>query len=373
MQQPTILHIDNSPVVTGAYKALLSWCTAATEFRHIWVLPAGSAVADEVRKQFVVYELPFVEIGRSAHKLLRYLPALWLNGRRLRKIVLKEQVQLIHANDLYNLTPYVGRIGLGKKLPIAVHARMLRRSFPGRIYDAWVNLHLKRASAIIAVSEAIKNDWRNDSRVKLVYDPIDIKERLPAYSFRKEPGEAFRFLYLANYISGKGQDDALKAVRLLKEKGVSDFHVSFYGGTMQLEKNEVYKSGLEQYAKEQGLSNLVSFQGPVQDVEAVMKAHHALLHFSRSESFGMVCYEGLYYGLPVISTDCGGPAEMMQPDVSGILLPVGAVEAYAEKMKALMEDPELCQQLSHNASLFVRNKFKDGAAELSAIFAGLIV
>lgn len=367
-----ILHIDNSTAITGAYKALLSWCLSVPEYRHIWVLPEGSAVVAEVRQHFTVYTLPFVEIGRSPGKLLKYLPALFANGFRLKKIIQKEQPQLLHVNDLYNLVPYAARFLSKHNLPIVVHARMLRRSFPSRIYDFWKRWHLKRASGILAVSEAIKKDWDQDPRVEVIYDPILITEKNPPYHFRPTVGERFRFIYLANYIRGKGQEDALEAIRLLKEKGITNFQVDFYGGTMGLDKNETYRQELQAYIKQHSLEAVALLNGATTDVETTLKTGDAALHFSHSESFGMVCYEALYYGLPVISSDCGGPAEMIMPGISGILLPVGDTTGFADAMEKLMGSIEYCNSLSQNAAVFIRQKFTGGVEHLSAIFANLI-
>lgn len=369
---PKILHVDNSPAVTGAYKALLSWCLATPEFEHVWVLPQGSAVLGEVRQHFPTYELPFVEIGRSPAKLIGYLPALRRNGKSLARIIDKEAIDLLHANDLYNLAPNIARKMSRRKPKLLVHARMLRRSFPARIYDFWTRWHLKRADAIVAVSEAIKKDWNDDPRVFVAYDPIEVPDRLPAYHLSKSKDEPFRFLYLANYIRGKGQEDALEAILKLQAAGVGGFHVDFYGGTMGLEKNTAYREELEAFVTANSLGALVRFHGPTAEVESVMKSHHALLHFSHSESFGMVCYEALCYGLPVISSDCGGPAEMMQPGVSGLLRPVHDTTGFAADMQSLISDPDRCASLSLNAPVIIRARFGDGLTKLTGIFQGLL-
>jgi glycosyltransferase involved in cell wall biosynthesis len=86
----------------------------------------------------------------------------------------------------------------------------------------------------------------------------------------------------------------------------------------------------------------------------------------------MVCYEALYYGLPVISADCGGPREMMEPGSSGVLLPVGDVNAYACAMANWIAEPERCRSFSEAARAFVRGKFSAPQDDLSAIFARLI-
>jgi glycosyltransferase involved in cell wall biosynthesis len=368
----TILHIDNSVAVTGAYKALLSWCLQNPQWRHVWILPEGSAISADASKHFQVYELPFVEIGRSVSRLLKYLPALWFNARKVKAIIQKEQPDLLHANDLYNMVLYTARRMNKPKLPLVVHARMLKRSFPARIYDFWKQWHLSHAQGVVAVSKAIRNDWDNNERVQVIYDPIAIQEQHTPYRFEYREGEPFRFLYLANYMVGKGQDDALKAIKMLKERGVTDFVVDFYGGTSGLDKNAAYKQQLESFAKEHGLDDVVSFHGEVKDVEAVMKQYHTLLHFSFAESFGMVCYEALYYGLPVISSDCGGPAEMIEHGETGYLMPLHDIGAYADAMQNLISLPGLAYGFTEKSRGYLEASVQSHSGELSHYFEQVV-
>jgi glycosyltransferase involved in cell wall biosynthesis len=368
----TIIHVENAYNVTGAYKALFSFCKRYNSARHVWVLPKGSSIIDQTRKHFTVYELPFVEIGKSPRKLINYLPSLYFNGKKLAGIVEKEKADLLHANDLYNLTPYAAARFLKRKVPIVVHARLLKNAFPGVIYRFWTKFHLKNADAVIAVSEAIKKDWNNDARIRIIYDRISIKETLPGYDFESLPAKPFRFLYLANYIPGKGQEDALHAIKNLTNMTREDFAVDFYGGTMGLKANEIFKDALLKKAQELGIEKQVNFYGQIDKLEQVLKQYHCSLHFSHAESFGMVCFESMYFGLPVISTRCGGPEEMIDDDISGILVDVKDRVSQAAAMKKLLENRELAIRLSHNAPLAVKEKFKDADTMLDRFFDYLL-
>jgi glycosyltransferase involved in cell wall biosynthesis len=69
-------------------------------------------------------------------------------------------------------------------------------------------------------------------------------------------------------------------------------------------------------------------------------------------------------GAPVISTDCpSGPAEIIDPEVDGFLVPVGDVAALAEKIIFLLNRPEvrqiLGQQARHSAQRFRVNAVLD--------------
>ena len=62
--------------------------------------------------------------------------------------------------------------------------------------------------------------------------------------------------------------------------------------------------------------------------------------------------EALALGAPSISTDCpcGGPAEIIEDGKNGFLVPVGDVDALAEKMKYVLSLPDdEIDKISNNA------------------------
>ena len=75
------------------------------------------------------------------------------------------------------------------------------------------------------------------------------------------------------------------------------------------------------------------------DVAARLDAARAFALSSRREAFGLACVEALAHGLPVVATDCGGPAEILVAPAQGTLVPVGDVEALARALAAALADP----------------------------------
>lgn len=197
--------------------------------------------------------------------------------------------------------------------------------------------------------------------------PFLSMKKYPPYVFHKQDNEPFRFVYLANYIAGKGQADALAAIQELVKQGIHHFTVDFWGDTMGLEKNVQYKNTLIDFVKENQLEQYIVFHEKTEDVEQVLKSYHTLLHFSHSESFGMVCYEALSYGLPVISTACGGPEEMIRHGETGILVKVQDTTAMAAAMKNWIQAPHDCHDFSVKGKAFVQQQFQN-RKELTDIF-----
>jgi glycosyltransferase involved in cell wall biosynthesis len=78
---------------------------------------------------------------------------------------------------------------------------------------------------------------------------------------------------------------------------------------------------------------------------------------SDEEGLGIVILEAMASGLPVVSTDCGGPATAVQPGITGYLTPVGNADVLAEAMRKLLNDPALGRQMGDHARLIAETCF----------------
>lgn len=86
-------------------------------------------------------------------------------------------------------------------------------------------------------------------------------------------------------------------------------------------------------AVELGVADRINFLGQLsrEEVRAAMAASDAFILSSKYETFGVVLVEALAMGLPLISTQCGGPEDIVTPDI-GILVPTGDVDAIGSAM-----------------------------------------
>jgi GalNAc-alpha-(1->4)-GalNAc-alpha-(1->3)-diNAcBac-PP-undecaprenol alpha-1,4-N-acetyl-D-galactosaminyltransferase len=71
---------------------------------------------------------------------------------------------------------------------------------------------------------------------------------------------------------------------------------------------------------------------------------------SRWEGFGNALCEAMAAGLPVISTACSGPQEIIRDDVDGRLVPVENIPVLANAIIELLQDFSKRQTLAHKAS-----------------------
>ena len=90
------------------------------------------------------------------------------------------------------------------------------------------------------------------------------------------------------------------------------------------------------------LSDRVSFAGFRHDVGAELAAMDVLVHASViPEPFGQVVVEGMAAGVPVVAAAAGGPAEIIDDGVQGILYPPSDSAALAVALRRLAGDPGL--------------------------------
>ena len=116
--KPQILIVENSIDVTGALNAILgSSSLLRNNLDFVFILPSGSKGKKLVEaKDFKVYELPLKEIRKNIFSILLYFPFLLFNVLKLKRIMVKEGIDLVVSNDFYNLLPPLSRF-LGNPIP----------------------------------------------------------------------------------------------------------------------------------------------------------------------------------------------------------------------------------------------------------------
>ncbi|WP_324671888.1 glycosyltransferase family 4 protein [Hymenobacter sp. GOD-10R] len=376
LTRPVVLVADNSVAVTGALVAIRNATDQLkAQYEFVYVLPTGS-LGKSVLEQagYQVRELPFVEISRRKTALLRYVPMLLLNGWRLRKLARVHKARIVHLNDFYNLTGYVAKLLSLGTLRVVTHVRFLPQSLPQPLARTWRWLAERFADRVLCVSAAVRRYFGASGKVRVVFDPVPAVEKhavpvLPAY----RSDSTVQLLYLSNYIQGKGQNFALQAFRQAYAQN-NQLRLAFVGGDMGLEKNRQFRQQLEADVQQYNLAAVVTFEGFVTDVEKRIKAADILLNFSESESFSLTCLDALYYGTPLIATDCGGPAELFENGKSGLLVPNRDVEAMAAAIARLAANPAERAQFSAAGRAYVRHKFQQAATyeQLGRIYQELL-
>ena len=85
---------------------------------------------------------------------------------------------------------------------------------------------------------------------------------------------------------------------------------------------------------------------------------HILVHTSvLPEPFGRVILEGMILRKPVIATNQGGPLEIIENGISGILIPPEDPKSLADNISFLFENKNISNIMGENARRRIEEKF----------------
>lgn len=351
MPVPVILIMENSIAPTGALISILRSSIALRDhYRFIFVLPEGSSAGSLVGQSgFEVYYLPMKELRKTAYALISYIPFLFYNAMKLRVLLRKTQARLVVVNDFYNLTMPVTCF-LFKAVPYVCYIRFRPSRFPRLLVRFWVSAHRRYTKRFIAVSNTVRSELPDPK------NPIVIYNELPAEPENFSPPTERVILYPANFTQGKGQDVALRVFSKLAKR-FPDWKLRFVGGTMGLEKNEMYLRKLVSYASGLHLDQQVEWISFQDNLKSAYLSSSVVLNFSTSESFSLTCLEGLYYGRVVLATRSGGPEEIITHEVDGFLVDLSEEEEMQSYLEQVLSDIQLMHRVAKSGYDNVRVKF----------------
>lgn len=94
-----------------------------------------------------------------------------------------------------------------------------------------------------------------------------------------------------------------------------------------------------------GLASRVHYLGWRDDLDAILGGLDVVICCSRNEGTPVALIEAMAAGVPVISTDVGGVADLVAHGETGWLVPPGDPTALARGIGKLLGDPGLCRRL----------------------------
>jgi len=141
----------------------------------------------------------------------------------------------------------------------------------------------------------------------------------------------------------KGQD---LAIRMLA--GLESAHCLLVGGAAFSDPHFVEE--LRKLAESLGVSRRVHFLGHRDDVPILMAITDVVLQPQREpESFGLVTVEAMVAGKPVVATRLGGSEEILEHNVTGLLVEPGDISAMTDAVKSLLGDKMLRESIAERA------------------------
>jgi len=159
----------------------------------------------------------------------------------------------------------------------------------------------------------------------------------------------------------KGQDVFLRAAALVSQRHPETRYVVAGGAILGWEGD--YPGELRRLARELGLADRVHFSGHQDDVYPWFDALDVVVHASLDEPFGLVLVEAMALGKPLVATAAGGPLEIVEDGVSGLLVAPGQADALADAVSRVLDDGQLAARLGGAAELRARDFSEERMAE----------
>tara|TARA_R110002110_G_scaffold76898_2_gene202300 strand:+ start:11512 stop:12717 length:1206 start_codon:yes stop_codon:yes gene_type:complete len=106
-----------------------------------------------------------------------------------------------------------------------------------------------------------------------------------------------------------------------------------------------------------GLEGCVWLAGDRDDVPALLACMDVFVLPSLGEGISNTLLEAMATGLPVVATRVGGNPELVHDGVTGLLVPVGDVQALVHAMLALVEDPARRERMGRAAMARIQTDF----------------
>jgi D-inositol-3-phosphate glycosyltransferase len=224
---------------------------------------------------------------------------------------------------------------------------------------------LRIADRIIAATQAelVQLQWlyqADTGRIRVIPPGVDLSRFYPISSDEAKeyigipPCESV-LLFVGRIEPLKGIDVLIKAIAILKQHGLQVCLTVIGGG---IDGDPVTANGemarLHALREQHGLTDMITFLGS-RDQDKLpyyYSAADAVVVPSHYESFGMVALEAMACGTPVVASQVGGLAYLIQDGVTGYTVPVDDPDELARRLKDLICDDELRQRMAIQAATF---------------------
>jgi glycosyltransferase involved in cell wall biosynthesis len=166
------------------------------------------------------------------------------------------------------------------------------------------------------------------------------------------PQDAVIVAKVARLFEFKGHDDILDvAPDLLKDR--PNVRLLFIGGG-------VWRDRLEAKARSLGIAHRVIFTGlvPSSRIPELLHASDLVVHASYREGLARVLPQALIAGKPVVSYDVDGAREVVIPNKTGFLAPLGDKQKLAEGLATLLDQSELRARFGLTGREMFTNRFR---------------
>lgn len=273
--------------------------------------------------------------------------------------------RLIDENDIDLL-----HLHWTKDIPIAVLAKLFSRKKPKLVQtrnmrmtrfkdDFYHRFLYKNVDMMLAVTHQVKEQIEKfipadiRPKVEVLYMGAEIPQVLSSKEkedFRQKTGLGDEFVVgiVGRIEEAKGQHLVLEAVKNLNDHGIAS-KALVVGHAM----DQKYLQTLKEH-----YSNYAVFTGFTQQAQSYMQLCDALVLATENETFGLVVIEAMMCGVCVVASNSGGPLEIIDDGINGLLFQTHDVADLTLKLESLCKVENKKETLASEGKLKALEKFE---------------
>lgn len=357
-----ILYITDLVYLGGGEKGLLYIIEKLDKERYLPIVlcPRQGPLVEELEKRKIKVILTSFGIAK---KIWGFFPLFSVaTAIKFFKIIKWEDIDLVHANSFTALAFSALPTKL-MRIPLIWndHGWSSGAGIQGLLLNFFV-------TKILTVSNAIKNFISKPGiipaeKIKTIFLGVDLKEFSnlnKSNLIRDEFGIKDDLLIIgmiARFQRVKGHYYFFEAAEKIKRRFpkvkflVVGAKVSSYGHESRI------PAEVSAWIKEFALEEDVICTGFRNDIPDILSALGILVLPSLRESFGLILIEAMAAGVPVVATQTEGPGDIIENNVSGILVPVKDSEAISKAVTFLIENKDKAEQIKLKAKRRVEELF----------------
>ena len=361
-----VLYVNHTSTISGAEHSLLDLLSGVRDrVEPLLCCPEGSlaSAARELGVPVCITSEISLSFRRETRQVVRGVRDVGLAARDIALAARRFRADVVHANSARaGLAAIAARAG-GAPSPL-VHVRDgIPEGAAGRLVTSFI-LHGARFVLANSHYTASRLDADGSPKLRVVYNSVDLDRFRPASSTRDAVreqlglGTAPTLGVVAQLTPWKGQDDAIRTFEIVSRHLpeaclllIGD--VKFHGPATRYD-NRSYAESLHRLAEECGVQERVKFLGERHDVPELLGALDVLMVPSWEEPFGKTVLEAMAAGVPVIATEVGGPSEVLENGVTGILLRPRDPQLWADAAIRVLDDTAFGVSLAARAKVAVR-------------------
>lgn len=335
-QKTRLLWLIDSFNVGGAESLVLPFTRNYDRNRYELVLCCLTSIGgNPIERQLAAEGVDVINLGA---KNLRDVAAF----RRLLAVIRNQKIDLIHAHLTYAST----WAALASRLTRVPSVATLHVAPPSRggaaIRDRLMRFALNRwSSKVIMVSDALRTDYLrpgglSQSKVVVAHNGIEVERfhgdrnasRMKIEREFNIPADAEVIATVSVMRPGKGIEVLLEAARRIRDQRPRAMFLLLGDGEKRAE--------WESLAAKLAISEFVRWAGHRSDVSEILPGCDILAHPTLADAFPTVLLEAMASGLPVVASSVGGVPEIVEPGITGALVPPGDPAALAAAVVAVL-------------------------------------